>query len=341
MATRGRKAEPKQDPNPLLSALEFVANAQKNIGTQLQTHCIVRDGWCVASDNVLTMGCKVPSDLIACPQTARMIAALRRCQDTIAITQLDRDRLSIKSGKLRVVVPCVDLEGMAIVWADPMIAPLGGAFLDGCKAISHLAADGGTAVHLASLLGRGQTLTATTGRVLVEYWHGFDTPPYWVLPKPAMTALLKIAKPLVGLGFSGRSATFHFEDGSWLRTQLYEDRWPNGDSLFEVAPTTRTDVATDLFTAVEVLAEFAQPGAHVRFKDNSIELVGREIEQAEHEVKGLIGNVSFGLKDLQQIAKLVKTFDYDPKSKAAIFTSERLRGMISLTYDSMDDDIPF
>jgi len=345
MATRPRK-KPASNSNSLLLALEFVANAQKNIGTQLQTHCIVKDGWCVASDNVLTMGCKVPDDLTACPQTARLIAALRRCADTVSLTQLDADRISVKSGPIRVVVPCVALDGMQVVWADPMIAPLGAAFLDACKAIQHLAADGGTAVHLASLLGRGQTLSATTGRVLVEYWHGFETPPYWVLPKPAVSALLRVTKPLIGFGYSGRSATFYFDDSSWLRTQLYEDKWPNVDALFSTE-SARTPVIETLFAAIDVMAEFAAPGAHARFKDDMIELIAPQAEAAEHEVKGLRAGARFGVKDLQQISKICKTLDYKQGDKAALFTSQGLRGAISLIHDAAfdvgkyDDDIPF
>jgi len=346
MATRARKsvkvAEEKKEANTLLQALEFVALAQKNIGTYIQTHCIVRDGWAVASGNALTMGCPVPDDLTSCPQTSRMIAALRRCGDTVSLTQIDADRISVKSGALRVVVPCVALESMIVSWADPPIAALGEPFRDACRAISHLAADGGVAVHLASLLGRGQTLTATTGRVVLEYWHGFDMPPYWVLPKPAVTALIKIAKPLVGFGFSGRSATFHFEDKSWLRTQLFEDKWPNVDKLFEQTSSNRTPIPDTLFTSIDVLSDFAQPGAFVRFKDDMIEVIAGETEKAEHAVSGLRGGLSFGLKDLQQISKLAKTLDCDKaKDKAAVITGERLRGALSIHNDSYSDDVPF
>lgn len=329
MARPSKKAEAKKQTNSLLTALEFVVNAQRNIGTQLQTHCIVKDGWCVASDNVLTMGCKVPDDLNSCPQTARLIAALRRCSDTVSITQLDNDRISVKSGSLKVVVPCVDLQALAVLWADPLIAPLGEQFRIACGAISHLSTDGGTSVYLSSLLGRGQTLSATTGRVLIEYWHGFDTPPYWVLPKPAITALLKVTKPLVGLGFSGRSATFHFEDESWLKTQLFEDKWPNVDKLFETT-IAKTPVASELFKAIDVIADFAQPGQHVRFKEEKIELMTVDSEHAEYEVKGLKQGVCFNLKDLQQISKVAATLDYG--KTVSMFTGERLRGCISQSH---------
>lgn len=338
MATsRARKKPDGKPKDEFLSALEFVALAQKNIGTALQTHCIVRDGWCVASDNVLTMGTKVSEDLASCPQTSRLIAALKRCEETVSFTQLDTDRLSVKSGKLTVKIPCAPIEAMQVLWADPLIAPLGAAFVDGCRMISHLASDGGQAIHLSSLLGRGQTLRATTGRVLVEYWHGFNTPPYWVLPKPAITALMKVDKTLVGLGFSGRSATFHFEDNSWLKTQLYEDKWPNGDSLFDKAPASRTDIPKGLFEAVNILSEFSKPGAHIRFKDEMIELDSLQSEHAEYNVAGVKHGAMFGLMDLVEISKMTKTLDYQMGDKAALFTGDRLRGLVSMAYDKVND----
>lgn len=346
MATaRARKSAAPKPKDEFLAALEFVSLAQKNIGTALQTHCIVKDGWCVASDSVLTMGTPVSEDFASCPQTSRLIAALKRCDDKIAFTQLDTDRLSIKSGKLTVKVPCAPIDQMSILWADPQIAPLGAPFVDACKVISHLAADGGQAVHLSSLLGRGQTLRATTGRVLVEYWHGFETPPYWVLPKPAVTALIKSNKELVGMGFNGRSATFHFEDKSWLKTQLFEDRWPNGDSLFDKAPTARTLIPVGLFEAVDVISEFSNPASKVRFLDNMIELDGLENEHAEYALDGVRPGVMFGLRDLQAISKMTKTLDYVHMDRAALFTHDNLRGLISMAYDHKNDpegkSIPF
>lgn len=335
MATRARKSkkEPVEKDDSLLKALEFVSLAQRNIGTHAQTHCIVKDGWCVASDSVISMGAPIPDDLGVCPQTSRFLAALRRCEERPSLTQLDADRLSVKAGKLRVVVPCVSLETIPVLWADANIAVLGEAFRDVLRAIVHIPSDGGAVVHYASILARGQTVAATTGRVLVEGWHGFDTPPYWVIPKPAVTALLKVDKPLVGLGFSGRSATFHFEDTSWLRTQLYEDKWPNLDSLFDKAGTAITPVPVGLFDAVKILTDFSDEGTIVKFKENAIDTYAPQGEHAEYEVKGLQEGMSFSLKDMIMISSLAKTLDAIGDGRMATFTGERLRGAISYRID--------
>ena len=63
--------------------------------------------------------------------------------------------------------------------------------------------------------------------MLMEAWHGLDLPPNVPLPKQFVAALVKQKKNLTGFGFSRSSATFYFEDGCWLRTQLYSDEWPD------------------------------------------------------------------------------------------------------------------
>lgn len=331
MATRGRKPKaPKQDTNKLLDALEFVSLAQRDMGTISQTHCILSDHWAVASDGVLTIAHPIQDDLAACPQTARLLAALRRCGEGVSITQLDSSRLSLKSGALRVSVPCVDLQQVPIVWADPPQAPIDHRFIEACKAISHVASETGQHVSMISLLGKGQSLFATNRMVLLEYWHGLNLPPYWIFPKAAAIALQKIALKLVGFGISERSATFHYENGAWFKTQLYAEHWPNNlDAMFEGAPAVPVPLPPDLFDAVEKLSAFTDTG-RIEFGENVLRAINIDNESAEHDVKGITAGPIFSVKQLLAVAPVAKTWGLHPELKRAFVFGENIRGVMAM-----------
>lgn len=337
MATKTPRARAKKEPkvldNSLLLALQFVNAAQRETGTLQQTHCVLRDHWAVASDSVMTLGHPIADDLAACPQTKRLIDALGRCAEGFSVTQHDADRLSVKAGGFRVAVPCIDLADVPVFWADPVVAPIDGRFTDACRAIAHLSTEGAQRVVYASLLMCGQSVVATNGTVIAEAWHGIDLPPAIVMPKASIAALLKIDKKLTGFGCSDRSITFHFEDKSWLKTQCYQDKWPDFGKVLNSAPTgVVLDVPPGLFEAVNKLAPFANAN-RMRFIANAIEAVTNDKDTAEHDVPDVIAGSVFGVKDLQAIAPLALTLDTVSSPKMGYFFGNAVRGAIAKVND--------
>lgn len=352
MATkpRGRKAKEASRTDTLLKALRFIALAQSDVGNVMQRHCVIHSGWIAASNNMITLGVKVADDLSACPQTKRLIAALERCGDGVAIAQQDADRLRVVSGGLRVSVPCVPLSDMQLVWADPQAGPLDARFIAGLREIGPIANEKAGVVQFASVLCSGQNMVATTGEVIAEHWHGCDTPPYWVLPAATVEALLKIDKTLTGLGFSGHSATFYFEDESWLRTQLYEDKWPNPERVWaSFEPHAMEEIPPTLFDAAATLLVFAE-GGFAHLQDGKLLLENQLTDAAEQDVPGLKAGPTVKLKNLLLLKHIAKSMQFTEGQRAMFFTGDKTRMALAIavskkqsasTDDPMSDDIPF
>ncbi len=340
MATkRIRKTKEPAKTDQLLKALRFVALAQSNDGTVMQRHCVLNSGWIAATDNVMTLGAKVPDDLTACPQTKRLIAALERAGDGVTITHKDADRLSVVSGGLRVSVPCVPLSDMAISWADPVAGPMDDRFLDGLRAIGHIASETAQTVQTGSILCTGGCISATNREVLAEYWHGLDTPPYWVLPAATVDALLKIdGKKLTGLGFSGRSATFHFDDESWLKTQLFEDKWFTPEKVWnESDPALAEAVPETFFDALNTLNSFTDSG-FVSLKDGLIVNSNKLVDAAEIEVPGLKASAGMKIRNGLLFKKIAKTMQPFTGGRAMFFYGDNVR--MALAIATVRDEAP-
>lgn len=348
MATvkRGRKPKEASKTDSLLKALRFIALAQSDVGTVLQRHCVIHSGWIAATNNVITLGVKVADDLSACPQTKRLIAALERCGDGVAIAQQDADRLRVVSGGLRVSVPCVPLADMHLVWADQLIAPLDSRFVDGLREIGPIANEKAGIVQYASVLCAGQSMAATTGEVIAEHWHGCETPPYWVLPAATVEALLKVDKQLTGFGFSGHSATFYFEDESWLRTQLYEDKWPNAEKVWaSFNPNAMEAIPPTLFDAAATLLVFAE-GGFAYLQEGKLLLENQLTDAAEQDVPGLKAGPTVKLKNLLLLKHIAKSMGYSKGDRAMFFAGDKTRMALAIAVskhdpNEMHDDIPF
>ena len=160
-----------------------------------------------------------------------LIDALSKCDENFSLTQLDNNRLSIKSGKFKAVVPCLDPTLMQEALPDPMIAQINNSFKLAVEAVGVLASENAQHILTASVLMNGASVISTNRVMLLEYWHGLDLPSNIPLPKQFVAALVKTKKNLIGFGFSRSSATFYFEDTSWIRTQLYNDEWPDVSNI--------------------------------------------------------------------------------------------------------------
>lgn len=342
MATKPRA---KKATNALLQAIEFVSLVQKETD-----HCTMQSQWVVATDGVATLGTKIDVDFEANPLTRRLLAALQRASESLAITQLGEGSLQVASGALRVKVPCAAQVPGALLWADPNIAPLKESFIEACKAIGHIASEAGDRIYQCSLLVENDTISATNGQVLIQYWHGNSLPPYFVLPKASVSILLKINKKLVGFGYSGNSCTFHFEDESWFRTQLYEDKWPNLANHFNSYDGIQKSIPKLLFTAVNTISDFTDNNKLSVTKEKA------EVSGASYDLDGIDGAVIFNKENLKQIEKLAESysiadgkvyfFGKNVRIVVTVYADKRKQPpegtkFASTNFNDIDDDIPF
>jgi hypothetical protein len=159
---------------------------------------------------------------------------------------------------------------------------------------------------------------------MLQYWHGIDLPPHMVLPKTFTQAVAKQAKPITGFGSSWgndgnvRSVTFWFDGGSWIKTQCYQDRWP--DAVYSVINVQSYPVETPagLFEAVEAVSSF-NDDRHVTFADNMVMSHHSDNVGAQYEVIGLQAGKQFNSEYLKKIAPFAKTIDLTTFDDRAFF----------------------
>jgi hypothetical protein len=348
MATRPKKRnEPAKPSAGLLAALKFVSVASKNEGAPFETHCRLFNNWAVAFDGIIAAGHPIAEDIVACPHTTRLIDALARCGQEFSVTQLDTMQLSIKSAKFRALIPCLASELLPAVMPDISVAVIDDRLRLGLEAVGVLAAEGAQHVVTASVLVMPGSVIATDRSLMLEFWHGIDLPPGVVLPKSAITALTRTDKKLVTFGFSATTVTFYFEDGSWIRSQLYNERWPDVTRILNVTPKA-WPLPTDFFAAVDAVAPFSSDGC-VYFHQDVLRSHDAENIGASYEVSGLPYGPVLNIKRLKIAQPYIKTIDFMGVNGISYFFGDNVRGALTRntikrskkTDIDKDDDIPF
>jgi hypothetical protein len=315
----------------LLKALSFIALAQKDKGAPYQTHVMLQNNTAIAFDGILAAGHIIDEDLQACPHTLTLVSALKKAPGALSITKPNQGQLCIRAGKFMANVPCMPDAVLPGIYPDPPVGMLDNRLRTGLTLLSPFITENSLRVIMASAMVRSGTMIATNGVVLVEYWHGIDLPPKLLLPKVFINALSKITKNLTQFGFSDTSFTVYFEDNSWLKTQLYTEKWPDIDSIM-AKPHRPHDIPKDFFEGINTIADFAQEG-RIYLRNGIVKTHEQDNIGANYAVSDLVANITLNLKHLTLLEELIKTIDFVGHNGVSYFYGENIRGALAQIKD--------
>ena len=316
----------KQIESNLVTALKFISLAQRDSNNNpFKEYCQLSNGFVTSCDGILTASHKIEEDLEARPHTAKFIAALNNCGKNLSITQLE-NTLVVRSGRYSAKVPCHDAETAKFEPDQPQVA-ISDVLKTAFSAIQHLANDAGTSVHESSILIKSGSMIATNGSTALEYWHGLDLPTIAV-PKSFTMSICKIKKPLISAGFSNSTATFWFEDESWVKTQLFVDAWPDVAAAFNMPNLPILELPKSFYKALGAVEEFAEDGREkgfVRISEQGISSHKDVDDGAFFELPGL-GALTVGIRQLKHIENSCKTLAFG--EYRIYFFDDNVRGVL-------------
>ena len=307
----------------LLEALKFIKPAQKKTGTPEQTHCLLSNNWMVATNGILTIATPIEEDLCAWPHSFKLEEALKRVGEEMSITQLSQEAISVSSGNLKAVVPCL-AEAMVVTGPDPVGGQAGEELKQALKDLAPIVTDGASEAYLASVLINGTEAVATNGHLILEINHGLYLPQNVLVPKSACVAVAKTKKKLTGFGFSGPSCTFWFEDGSFIKTQLFNEKYPNYHEHLNVGNgLDYINTPETLFEAVDSVKDFSKSGI-VYLKGDS---VYSDDFQTQCGFDGIDGEIGVNAKYLKMVKNHIgEVAIYE--NQIFFFEDDTVRGMI-------------
>lgn len=311
--------------NKLTEAIRCLALICKDEGAPHETHILLQNKTATAFNGTLAAGALIEDDIQAAPHAKTFLNALQKCTEGYTITQLDEAKLSIKSGKFKAIVPCINPNLLPFPIPDSPATGIGEPFRSALSIIDKIKIENGQHVHLLSFLLNGPSLIATDGKIIIEAWHGLDLPPGLPIPLTLIPSIMGNPKRLFSFGFSPSSVTFYFDDNSWVRSQLYAQPWPNVMHILE-RKSSPVAIPTDFYKGLETIIPFGE--GTVYFDTNLLRSHRDDGKGAVFELMGLNKGPVFTIKYLMMIKDIATKIDFY-NDKMLAFTGPNIRGMIA------------
>lgn len=321
---KGTTTKPAENEQ-LLRAVEFVGIVETD-AFENSKYAKLSQNLITAYSNVLAAGFPIAEEIHLCPQIDKLKAALNKCGRSLAITETEGGQISIKGDKLRALVPCL-AEPLPDIAPDmPQVQGDFDILKEAFKAACTVADDKQEKLMYASVLVDPNTVTATNGKVLLQFWHGIaGLPPATVVPVAFAKLVAGIKYKITGIGGAWSnelgalsSMTIWFENGAWLKTQCFDERWQAFQQLLDV-PTDPKPVPDGLFEGVSAVEPFCKDSGAVHFADGAVQSHAEASAGAVYTVKDLPPGKIFHAKLIKQVSPYVKSLDLFSSTDRAYF----------------------
>ncbi|HOY61575.1 MAG TPA: hypothetical protein PK745_00215 [bacterium] len=308
----------------LINALALISHAQGKGYNVYETHCRIANGWISATDGKLSIGIPIVEDFTICPNTESFIKALEKTGSEVLYTVVSEDQLCIRSGRFTVYVDCVRPEYLIELQPDQPCALINNDLLSAMVTCATVADEKSDAPTFQGVWLCGHSVAASDRHSMFEVWHGIHLPHGMIIPKSAIKALAAHTSKLEKFGFSDTSATFWFEDGTFVKSALLEGKIPNYDPIFRMS-TTQLPVPEGFFDGLRSILAFASDNTIGFDADCLITHHGNK--GARFDVLGLREGSVYNGERLLALEKYAKTVDFYTE-RGAMFMGDKMRGLV-------------
>lgn len=315
----------------MLNDLKFVAGAiaKKDFVPSL-TFFRIKDGHIYGFNGMLAISTPTDLAVMAVPKAMPFIKAIEKLPDgkEIVLNLTAAGRLSVKSGNFRAYIECLDDEAaVPAVEPEGIITLLPGGLLPVLQKIAPFMGVDASRPWSRGVLLRGQSAFATNNIVLIEHWLPFVFAEPLILPADAVKEMLRIGVEPISMQSSSRSVTFHYPNGSWIRTGHINGEWPDLARVLDKPSETRA-FADGFFDGISRLAAFTDKGDRLYLRGGTIATSPHEDDGAAVDLKDFGG---VGCHFLSQMAKLdgiATSIDLGLYPGPCLFYGDMLRGAI-------------
>lgn len=311
----------------MLSELKFVQGAvAKKDFIPAVTHFAIRDGTVRAFNGIIALSSPIACNLNCTPKAVPMVQAISKCTDTISLSMTATGRLSIKSGNFKAFIECIEGTDSHLEPEGERIEINGEQLLKAFKAVQDFIGVDASRAWTMGVLLKGQSVFATNNVCLVEYWIGENFPIVVNIPRSAIAEIVRINEAPLYCQIAEKSISFHYGEGKWIRSQLYESQWPDLGSILN-AESNPVPIPNELFLGLNNIKSFCNDYGQVFLSSNGVSTSTEENEGASFEIDWPHRDSIYNIEMLKLLEGVATTADFE-RQGAAMFFGERLRGAI-------------
>lgn len=312
----------------ILDTLRFVRGAvsTKDLVPEMK-HFVIENGTVRSFNGVIAICSPIDFSFDCKPKAVPMVNAIGHCEDVVTLGMTDGGRLRIQSGKFKAFIECIDGETIHLLPEGQEVQLDGEALVKGCATLLPFVGNDASRPWTNGILLRGQSAFATNNVCLAEYWLGVSMPFTVNIPMAAIKEIIRVKKPPTHAQISQTSITFHYEDGCWIRSQLYETNWPDLSKILD-RPSHQQAVPDNLFSGLATVKPFVDKRGLIHFVEGEIRTHLEDGLGAGYQVEGLPDKGVYHIAMLSLLDGVAKTVDFTLYPEPLLFYGENLRGAI-------------
>lgn len=313
----------------MIEALKFVkgAVARKDYVPAL-THFSIKDGFIRGYNGQIALCSPISLDTEATPKASVFIKAIEACKDIVQISLTATNRLSIKSGKFKAFIPCIDNELFPDLDLEGEEIKLEKGFLEAINILEPFVSEDASKPWSRGILFRNSSAFVTNNIILIEYWIGKQFPLEMNIPYEAIREIVRIGESPTSMLVSQNQVVFKYTGDRWLRSGLYTTEWPDVSRILDSKDNTTKKPPAKFYSAVRDLMPFVDNLESIYFLDNELTTSLVEGEGASVDIEGLIGKSRFSGSQLLLLEAIADEVGFDSYPSPCPFIGRHLRGAI-------------
>lgn len=310
----------------MLDELKFVAGAvSKKELVPYMTHFAIKNETVRSYNGLIALCSPIAFDIDCKPKADLLIKAIGNCEGTITLSMTEAGRLKVQSGKFKAFIDClseetpnIEPEGELLdIDGDLLIKALG-------KLYKFIGEDASRPWANGVLLANGSAY-ATNNVCVIEHWLGFKAKVPINIPKAAIREMIRIKQIPEKIQVAERSITLHYPNKQWIKSQLFEIKWPDISRILNVENTPKP-IDNSIFDGLEVLKPFTDKLGSIYFTDGLISTSTDMTTGSSYEVPSLTVDALYNIEMLSLLKDTAITIDWS--KSPALFFGDGLRGAI-------------
>lgn len=305
----------------LLDTLKFVRGgvARKDLAPILN-HFRIKNGVISGSNGSIAISAPIDLSLNCQPKAEPFTNAIKICEDMDKVPALSltaAGRLTVKAGSFKVHIECLD-EEFPDVEPDGQTIALEPGIMEAFNVLEPLIGEDASRPWCRGILLRGGSAFATNNAAIGQYWVNAQLPFDLNIPDEAIREILRAKDAPSLLRATERSATFVWEDGRQIKTQLLNTHWPDVSPVLD-RPCVARGVPTGFFEGLGQLAKYTDAANRVFFRDRELRTSRADEDGASVELDEVLPAGIYNLKLLRALDGLVATVDFSLYPAPALF----------------------
>lgn len=316
----------------MLAELKFVmgAVAKKDLVPGMKHFCIEKNT-IRAYNGSLGLCAPLQFDIDCKPNAEQLIKAIGNCSEehVVTISMTDSGRLRIQNGAYKVFVDCITEETPHVLPAGDWIKVNGAEIREAFSTLQRFIGTDASRPGTTGILLHDRSAYATNNVIVCQFWLGTPFPRTVNVPREAVKEVLRVKEDATHIQVTTNSITFHFPDGRWIRSGLWETEFLNQIvSVMDRVSGSPVPINQKFFEGLAAVKPFTNKLGEIFFDKGELATELAEGVGARFALEAFPYVGCYVLEQLELLDGIATDIDFSTYPQACLFHGAKTRGAI-------------